>query len=75
MHVLFVTLIVETSVQAEMLFNAYHAKMEIISLMENVFKNVQMGILLIILYFSVKNAILHVPSAVEVKLIIALSVI
>ena len=74
MHVLFVTLNVESSVQVLILLNVYLVKRDIFSLLENALKYVRMNILQILSYFSVKNAIFHVQSAVEVKLITALSV-
>ena len=57
-----------------MLLNVYLVNGDIISLMENAFKLVLMDILLIILYFCAKNVILLVPSAAEVQLMTALSV-
>ena len=72
-NVLFVILNVATSVQARMNFNVYRVNREIIFLMENVFRNVQMGILIILRFLSAKNAIFHVLNAVGVHLIIAFS--
>ena len=57
-----------------MLLNVYLVNGDIISLMENAFKFVRTDTMLMLRYKSAKIAIFHVPSAVEVNLMTALSV-